>query len=134
MVVDISPMRKALHYLYYDRVDIWNPKQTVEDGITDTRYVNEPDYRNIPCQTSFPAYASVSDSGKPEVNMNAMLTLDPDINIMLGARIVVHRGKSRTGARYHTITGRVSTMATETGKASVGENHQEVPYTVEAVS
>lgn len=134
MVVDISPMRRALHYLYYDRVDVWNPKQTIEDEITDTRYVSEPDYRDIPCQTSFPSYTDVSDSGKPEVNMQAMLTLDPEINIMMGARIVVHRETSRTQGRYHEITGRVTTAATETVKPSIGENHQEVPYVVVAVS
>lgn len=134
MVIDISPMRKALHYLYYDRLDVWNPRQTVADEITDTRYVSEPDYRDVPCQTSFPGYASVADGGKPEVNMSAMVTCDPEIKIMMGARIVVHRDKSRTGGRYYDITGRVTTAATETGKTAVGENHQEIPYTVVAVS
>lgn len=135
MVVNISGMRRALHLLYYDRADITNPVQTTEYGLTDTRYLDEPTYAQVPGQMSYPGYTDDQpDSDRPAIGMDAVYICDPDIQVTPGARITITRHTSDGGAGYHTVTGNVTTSSVSAGRSAVGENHQEIPFTVVAVT
>lgn len=137
MVVRIGAMRSALHLLYYDRADIYTPVQThTDDELSDVRFLSEPTYRDVAGQMSYPQYTDERTDnglGRPAIGLDAIYICDPEISVPTGSQITIRRGRSTDGDVYHVVTGRVATAGTSTNRPSVGENHQEIPFTVTAV-
>lgn len=133
-MIDISSLRSAIELLYSDVMDVTTPQTTVINGITKTSLPDEPQLKSIPCHIGWPTGTQDTTNGTHTLEQNQIVvSCAPEVVVPTGSRIDIRRYDSagRLYAELHGTTNKASIM---TGAASVGENHQELPVTLEAVA
>jgi hypothetical protein len=113
-MVDISKARKSIEKIYFDTCNIYEYLPYKDPVTKQTKHKRDIVHENIPCKLSFKTITSTTiDDGVGKIGQAAKLSINPDIVIKAGSKIVVTRDNKVLAFK-------------NSGQPALHRNHQEI--------